>query len=471
MEGNILTWITERADPSAVALECGCRRITYGQLLKQAAALGEQIKMKCSGARPGKLRIGVRYPSGMNYVSLALAVLHAEACFVPIPDELSEMEQQDLIQRTALDAVINGVATESAEVLQDGEVVAYWLKLRPEQARFSESEFAALNPAFIRFSSGTTGDAKGVILSHESLRARIESANTALRVAHGDRVLWVLPMAHHFAVSIVLYLYFGGTAILAEGAVVGADLLALGRRAGPTVMYGSPVHYRHLVAACAGGKAEWHDLRLAVCTAAALDQATADAFSASFERPLVQAMGIIEAGLPLMNGDGAEAVPTAVGKPLCGWECRLREHTNELLIRGPGMFDAYLDPWMPRDRALETSGWFATGDVARMDDQGRFFLVGRLKSMINMGGMKVFAEEIERVLESHDAVERALVSGRTHSLYGELPMARVMVKQAIAATALMRWCRERLATWKVPVSIEFVSELPITASGKLKRVQ
>jgi long-chain acyl-CoA synthetase len=106
-----------------------------------------------------------------------------------------------------------------------------------------------------------------------------------------------------------------------------------------------------------------------------------------------------------------------------------------------------------------------------MDDQGRFFLVGRLKSMINMGGMKVFAEEIERVLESHDAVERALVSGRTHSLYGELPMARVMVKQAIAATALMRWCRERLATWKVPVSIEFVSELPITASGKLKRVQ
>ncbi|MBL9113453.1 MAG: acyl--CoA ligase [Verrucomicrobiaceae bacterium] len=470
MRGNVLSWIAERADQRAVALECAGRQLSYGELLEASRQLADQIRARCMDLREGVLRIGLHFPSGVDYVPLAMAVLQAGACFVPVPEELSCVEKQDLIQRTALDALITSDDPPGAHPISHGAVRAWLSVLKRGESALDEVAFTELNPAFIRFSSGTTGAAKGVVLSHESLRERIICANQALKIGEGDRILWVLPMAHHFAVSIVLYLYFGGTAILAEGAALGSDLLEMGRRTSPTVMYGSPLHYRQLVGACGGAKAGWSELRLAISTAAALDSATADAFCSAFGLPLTQAMGIIEAGLPLVNLDDAEGCPTAVGKPLPGWECRVSEESGELLFRGPGMFDAYLDPWTLRDEVLDSEGWFHTGDVAQMDEAGRVELVGRLKSMINVGGMKVFAEEIERVMEQHPSVARAMVTGRDHAVFGEIPIAKVMAKgDERESKDVLRWCRQRLAGWKVPAVIEWVDQLPTTASGKLKR--
>ena len=150
---------------------------------------------------------------------------------------------------------------------------------------------------------------------------------------------------------------------------------------------------------------------------------------------------------------------------------RIEGEPGEVLLRGPGLFDAYLDPWLPRRDVVDAAGWFATGDLGRRDAAGRIRLCGRKKTLINVGGMKVFPEEVERVLDAHPKVQRALVEARLHPLYGEVPVARFIPAADGAPTALelRSHCRQHLAGYKIPLLFSAVTELPLTASGKLKR--
>lgn len=485
---SIVEAIRERAQPQATALVQKERSLTYEELFSRCDAIAGTLR-SCLTPEPGRvdrLRVGVHYPSCLDYVPLALATLAAGGCFVPIPDELAEEEKRELMQRTALDAVVvieNAAAWVPAEALRVGELevggqkVLIFRRSQPEAA-FPKAEFEALNPAFIRFSSGTTGKSKGVLLSHESLLERITSANEGLKIGQGDRVLWVLPMAHHFAVSIVLYLYHGATTIIEE-THLGEDLLRAGAEQKATVMYGSPVHYRQLVEA--PDVAQWTTLRLAVATAAALDAATAQKFHARFGLVLVQGLGIIELGLPILNLAGAQTVPEALGLPLPAYQALLKDDAGhepaqgepgEICLRGPGMFDAYLDPWLPRAQVVDPDGWFATGDLGRRDEAGLIYICGRKKTLINVGGMKVFPEEVEAVLDSHPKVQRAMVEARLHPLYGEVPVARYIASAEGAPTTMeiRNHCRAKLAGYKIPLMFSVVTELPLTASGKLKRV-
>jgi len=339
-----------------------------------------------------------------------------------------------------------------------------------------ESEFQALDPAFIRFSSGTTGRSKGVVLGHKSLAARVAAANAALGIGPGDKVLWLLPMAHHFAVSIVLYLYHGACTVLA-GSHLAESVLETARESRCTVMYGAPFHCAMLAADDRGGA--WPDLRLAVSTAAPLPEETARAFASRFGKPLVQALGIIEVGLPLINTGGANDVPAAVGRPLPACDVELRDeegrpvalgNTGELWIKGPGMFDAYFSPWQPADEIL-VDGWFATGDLAVTDAAGRVFIRGRKSNVINVGGMKVFPEEVEAVLLKHPAVAACRVIGESHPILGAAVAAEIVAcgQQAPDARELAAWCRCSLASFKVPARFRHVEKLGVTASGKVRR--
>jgi len=419
----------------------------------QARMLECEHGLRCDAAWPQALnrpRIGLRAPSGADYIVLALAILKAGACFVPIPGELTASEQYELIERTALHAVLTAKSAEdwSLEAIQAPEMTMN------------------LNAAIIRFSSGTTARSKGVVITHETLLARITAANEGLRIGSEDRVLWVLPMAHHFAVSIILYLYHGATTILAPASDP-AVMLRMLRDHQATVMYGSPYHYTML--AGQPDAAVMRGLRLAVSTAFALTAEVAELFFAKTGKHLTQGMGIIEAGLPILNLEHAGTKPTSIGKPLPAFVVKIED--GELLIRGPGMFDAYLSPWQPQDEVLR-EGWLATGDMAEMDEDGCLFLKGRVRSVINVGGMKCFPEEVEAVLRSHPCVEAARVIGRVHAALGFVPVAEVVARneaEPSLAGELKKLCQQRLSAYKVPLLFTFVSELPLTASGKLRR--
>lgn len=459
---NIVERIFQNADRRAVALICGGEEITYGQLIERVEAAARPI-----AASPAA-RVGLDCPNGVAHVVLALAILRAGKCLVPIASELSTRERERVIRETGLGAIVD--AAGDVRAVPVGEV------------SFDESALAALNPAFIRFSSGTTGTSKGIVLSHESLLERVVAANRGLHIGPVDRIVWILPMAHHFAVSIMLYLLHGATTII-ENSHLAEDVLTAATEYGGTVLYGAPFH--HALLAAEGSGRAWPSLRLAVSTAAALPLATVQAFAQRFGQPLVQGLGIIEVGLPLLNLARPREKPVSVGQPLPDYTAEVRlaqapastsplRHLGgegELFLRGPGMLDAYLCPWRPRAEILE-DGWFRTGDLARMDEDGDFQLLGRSHSVINVAGLKCFPEEIEAVLQELPDVRRARVLGKPNARFGAVPVAEIVPRDPLQPpkiAALAAHCREALARYKVPVEFRLVESIPLTPSGKIQR--
>lgn len=404
-------------------------------------------------------RIGVRFPNGLAYIAVALAVLESGACFVPIPDELTDSERDQLISDTSLHAFIQAEDSGIPLPLHLGHAAI--CESSPTSPAFPVAQFEALNPAFIRFSSGTTGASKGVVLSHESLLARILAANRGLKFQAGDRVLWTLPMAHHFAVTIILYLYHGVTTVLEESHHPEA-IYEAARESRTNLLYGSPFHFAQLAECRSAGPLP--DLRLAISTASALNPDIARSFEKRFQLPLTQALGIIEVGLPILNLEEARENPGALGQPLPDY--KVKEQDGELLIKGPGMFDAYLVPWQPRN-----DEWFATGDLVTIEDN-TITMEGRLKSVINVAGMKVFPEEIENVLNTHPDITESRVFAEKHATLGSYPCAEVVVTEGASPPTmreLRSFCEKNLASYKLPMQVRQVTGIPRTASGKIKR--
>jgi len=446
----------------------GVRIVSVAELVGSFEAHAKRLRAE--GVRAGD-RCGLVARQGKGFIELALGILAADACLAPIPDDHRGASFDAFLERARLHHVV-----------EEDEAGFAFRSLKPTAIDGAgDADFRALRPAYLRFTSGTTSRRKGVILGHETILARLAAANRALRIGPEDRVLWLLPMAHHFVVSILLYLQ-QGAAILLPASSLARPILELANRGGATLCYASPNHIRLLasdVSSLALPK-----LRLAVSTADGLRAALARQFAQRFGIPVTQALGIIEVGLPVANLAAAAEKPEALGQPLPDYQVWLRgddgrplvgptspERSGEICIRGPGMLDAYLDPWLTAREVLEPDG-FRTGDQGWFDADGNLFLVGRRANRISMAGMKFFAEEVEEVLAAHPGLRASRVFAREHSHLGEIPVAEVVPEDPARPPdprALTAFCRERLPAYKIPREFRVVGEIARTSSGKLRR--
>ncbi len=445
--------------------------ITYGAFQRDIQRLVEQLHQ--AGIRKG-MNIGLHYPSGQAYIAFTYALWACDACVTPIPMELANEEKQQILHHIAIDAVISMV--QLSDVLTPiGETIVLTEQaclLKVKALCEPPPALVGLNPAFIRFTSGTTGDAKGVVLSHETIFERIQAANQGLHIGPDDRIVWLLSMAYHFAVSIVAYLTFGATIILCKNSF-GITILQSANRHQATLIYGAPTHYELMTHDRSTQKLP--PLRLSIVTTARLFPEVADAFYQRFGLPLNETYGIIELGLPAVNLDQPREKQGSVGKLLPAYSIKLRhqgdEVAGEILFRGPGLLDAYYDPWQPRAAILQ-HGWLATGDLGVMDDAGFLTIVGRSKEMISVAGMKFFPQEVETVLESHPTIRAACIFGVKAPRLGETPMAHIVLTEGTeppSETELKDYCTQHLASYKIPSQFQWVNRLTRTASGKLLR--
>jgi len=447
--------------------------ISYGSLI---AAVDELCRtLRAAGVSEGQ-RVGVTAPQTARFVETALAVMSLGACLVPIPADAGRAALDTLCERAYLHRLVTtaDLSSLAPSVRELGTAAALDAAV--------EREFAAVSPAYLRFTSGTTDTRKGVVIGHRRIAERLAAANATLAIGPADRVLWLLPMAHHFVVSILLYLRAGATIALPASSLA-SSLLRFAAAAGATVLYASP--YQLGLLAGDGSPHALGGLRLAVSTTEQLRAQTARTFAHRFGLPVVQALGIIEVGLPVINHVSAAAKPEALGRPLPDYDVWLRDEdgsrleasspqrTGEICIRGPGLFDAYLDPWTPSSSMPDG---LRTGDQGWFDDDGDLHLVGRRRNRINVAGMKFFCEEVERVLDSHPAVRHSLVYAREHPHLGEIPAADVVLQARTAemediAKELSRYCRDRLQSYMVPRSFRVVDELALTPTGKVARAE
>jgi long-chain acyl-CoA synthetase len=459
---NLMELLDQTASnwPKKTALKEGETVVSYAKLVEAINIFALQLLTFQSSAG---CRVGLCLPNSINYVALTFALWRINAVVVPIPMECTEEEFLNIVATMRLEAVITQKPRGQSAPLQPD---CFFTKLLPP----SPPDNHGLNIAFIRFTSGTTSARKGVVLSHETIRDRIAASNKFLRIGPDDTVIWCLPMSHHFLVTIVLYMSVGATVVLARHVLAQPFLEAVNRWHG-TVLYAAPFHYALLARDNSGAKIS--SVRLAVSTTCSLPQDVAENFRQRFGLRLTPALGVIELGLVCVNDDPA-ARQDSVGRPQPDYAVQIRnpDHDGygEVVFAGPGFFDAYDNPWTPREQ-LMPDGWFATGDIGRIDAQGYLFLAGRKVAVINLAGRKVFPEEIESVLNRHPDVRESRVFGATHPHLGETVEAEIVLNQPGAGLDSVRvFCREHLASYKIPTRFTVVNALPRTpVTGKIRR--
>ena len=458
------------------AIVDGNRNISYGDLF--AAVDKVAILLKEYGIKDAE-RVGLLYSDSIEYVIINLAVLSIKAVIVPIFSSLSRDEINALAEKMEINFIISEKESEFQNMNSQGLFVCtpekgFFLYHCTSKKSISEA-FRALNPAFIRFSSGTTGVNKGVILSHESIMQRAEAANKGLNITSKDEIIWVLSMSFHFVVTIFLFLRQAATIIICSRAFPETLLDGL-KQNKATFMYASPFHYYMLTHTDMFSSDLLSGIRMAVSTASKLPGENAAAFYEKFGFELSQAYGIIEIGLPFINQSQDKSKRSSVGKILSDYEIKLlntdSEEIGEVWIRGKGMLEAYFSPWKTRKDLLQDN-WFNTGDIGKLDKDGFLFLTGRTKNIINFCGMKIFPYEVELVVNQHPAVKESLVYGVPHSSYGQIPCARVVLKEKLNtdfnSRGIKKFCYMHLAPHKVPKEFHLVSYLDKTPSGKLLR--
>jgi long-chain acyl-CoA synthetase len=451
---DILTLIRQKSEtqPDQLAFsnaEQG-ESVTYGDLIGRADKVAARLIER--GCRKNE-RCGLILSDGAEFLVSALGILAAGLCLVPIATFLPEDEKDFVIKAAGLNWL-------------------YRQKRRLFRLPFAEpvdgqndQEFRACNPAYIRFTSGTTGRRKGILLGHQAIVDRLDAANTVLQIDSTDRIWFALPMADHFIVSILLYLSRGATVL---GLAKRESWRATAQKYRPTVTYGSPDFYQALL----DSDVEALDsLRLAISTTSPLKPPLAVDFARRFHKNLNPALGIIEVGLLTINtrSDKIESV----GQPMPAYTVTLvgergepvnQGEIGEIQIKGRGLLNAYLAPWRPVDRFMKQYG-YATGDFAWLDADGYLFLAGRGKNRLQIDGIQFFCEEVETILNTLPGIEesRVFLDSISQTLSAELVGSPGPPEQL---TGLLL---QRIDPRKVPRHFQIVESLPRTPNGKLRR--
>lgn len=337
--------------------------------------------------------------------------------------------------------------------------------------------------AVICYTSGTTGRSKGAMLTHRNFIANCEQiSRIELHAARpDDRLLLVLPLFHIFAMNV------GMNAALRAGATIvlmtrfePVAVLETIQRHRCTIFLGAPPMYVAWVNLPDLEKYDLSSLRVVNSGAAPLPGQVLERFAELTGVQIMEGYGLTETS-PVTHGNfaGPVAKPGSIGPAIPGVECRLvDEHDEdvpagaegEIAVRGENVMLGYWN--RPEDTAEALrGGWFHTGDIATVDQDGYYTIVDRKKDMINAGGFKVWPREVEEVLFRHPAVREAAVVPYPDPYAGERPLAFIALKEGQQATAdeLIAYCRDHLASFKAPERVEFRDELPKLPTGKVLR--
>ncbi|MEV6734055.1 long-chain fatty acid--CoA ligase [Streptomyces sp. NPDC051364] len=336
------------------------------------------------------------------------------------------------------------------------------------------------DPALILYTSGTTGTPKGAELTHGNLVSNTATtAETLIQVGPDDILFGGLPLFHAF----------GQTCALNASVAAGATLTLLPRfdpqralevmhRDGVTVFLGVPTMYSALLHAELPDSFDGSRLRLAVSGGAAIPVEVLQGFERRFDATVLEGYGLSETSpVASFNHPDRPRKAGSIGVPIRGVEMKLVAEdgseagpgeVGEIAIRGENLMNGYFN--RPKETAEAVrDGWFHTGDLARVDEEGFYFIVDRKKDLIIRGGYNVYPREVEEVLYEHPAVAEAAVVGVPHEVHGEEVAAVIALREGADATAeeIRDYVKERVAAYKYPRIVTFTAELPKGPTGKI----
>jgi len=338
--------------------------------------------------------------------------------------------------------------------------------------------------ALIQYTGGTTGVAKGVMLTHYNLLVNTTQAGAwCYKVDRPNQgYLAALPFFHVFGLTVLLNLSVktGGMLILLPRFQVGAVVKAI-HKFKPTLFPGAPTMYISLINYPDVHKYDLSSIEVCVSGAAALPLEVQEKFEKLTGGRLIEGYGLTETS-PITHANNIWGVRKtgSIGIPYPDTEARIVDPNSgeplpngeigELVIKGPQVMKGYWNNSTETARTLK-DGWFYTGDLGRMDEDGFFYILDRRKDLIIAGGYNIYPREVEEILFEHPDVEEAVVAGMADPYRGETVKAFIVLKDGatVSAAELKAFCKERLAAYKVPQAYEFRDSLPKTLVGKILR--
>ena len=482
------------AAPDREALVTPQGRLTFAELLEQVRRFSGAAL--ASGIKSGD-RVGIWAPNTADWVIASLALTGIGAVLVPINTRFKGEEARYLIDRTGVRLLVVddvflrellgvdplvALGNPDVSVLRTSELESF-LARSPEISGDEVDKRAAAvtedDPSDIIFTSGTTGRPKGAVATHgQSVRLFQTWADT-VGVREGERMLVVAPFFHTFGykAGLLACLLKRATLVPLKVFDVDAALTAIATER-IDVVPGPPTLYSSLLEHPSRLSADLSSLRLAVTGAAVVPTALIARMRDELGfREVITAYGLTECGgfaTACRPGDPDEVISLTSGRAAEGVEVRVLAELGqpgEVVVRGFAVMSGYWDDPVATAEAIDVEGWLHTGDIGVMDDDGNLRITDRLKDMYVVGGFNAYPAEIEQVLVRHEGVSEAAVIGVPDERLGEVGKAFVVARAgaAVSSAELLGWCRERLANYKVPRTLDLVDALPKNATGKVTK--
>lgn len=465
----------------------GCT-YTFGDLDIRSARLARLLAAR--GLEPGD-RLAVYLPNQVALVDLYLACVRSGVIFVPVNILYRGRELRHIVADCEPRALVAAAAPEVAVPVWSADELAEEAPsasgpdgphgIRDGEAAPARASLHEDTPAVLVYTSGTTGAAKGAILTHGNLVANASALVTAWQIAASDRLLLALPLFHVHGLGNGLHTWLASGCRLRllarfDRETIADELLAFET----TLFFGVPAMYARLLEVDETlARAIGRRVRLFVSGSAPLPPPVFEAFRARFGHHILERYGMSETLMTLSNPCAGERRPGTVGFPLPGVSVRVVDargnpagpgETGELWVRSPSVCAGYWrNPVATRQAFVE--GWFRTGDLAARAADGYYTLKGRLSDLVISGGFNIYPREVEACLEEHPDVAEAAVVGRPDAVRGEVPVAFVVPRpgRALDPAALEAHCRARMASFKVPRAFTCLEALPRNALGKVQK--
>ena len=356
--------------------------------------------------------------------------------------------------------------------------------VRPKSPEPTRPAIDADDGYCILYTSGTTGKPKGAVLPHRQVLWNAINTVVSWGLSENDISPILTPMFHSggLFVFLVPLFYAGGRVVLARNFDSEESLKVIVEEK-CTVILGVPTLFQVWMNSPMFDKADFSHVHFFISGGAPCPPKLIEAWNRTKGVTMRQGYGLTEVGVNCFSMTDEDALRKAgsVGKPIFHSQVRLVDtddndvavgETGELIIAGPTVCAGY---WRNLEATADSlrDGWFHTGDMARQDEEGYFYIAGRYKDMIISGGENVYAAEVEAVFREHEAVADAALISQPDEKWGEVGLMVVLLKPegSVTGEELQEFCRERLARYKVPKRIEFVDELPYSPYGKVIKAE
>lgn len=479
------------------------RKISYKELYQAAGKLSQGLKNL--GIKK-KDRVALFLHNTPEFIISYFAIINIEAVCVPINNMLKEEELGFILKDCGAKLVISSIVY--LDIINSAKIKSPDLKhtiiidgLAPNAFNFYEiiersvikKEKVFINPdetASILYTSGTTGDPKGAMLTHKNLLSNIKSCAPCINISEKDNFICVLPMFHSFAftVCVLLPLSAGASITIIEHLRPFRRVVRNIIKKKITIFIGIPsifnvLAHMEIPHVFTSRILKLIDpLRLCVSGAAALPAEVLNAFENKFRVPLLEGYGLTEAS-PVVSLNPAHGIrkPGSVGLPIKGVEVKIVDakardlacnEIGELLVKGDNIMKGYFNRDAETKEVIK-DGWLYTGDIAKIDEDGYIYIVDRKKDMINVRGLNVYPAEIEKVLTKHPKIKEAAVVGVADKFKGEVPKAFIVLKEneTLDGQEVIKYLRKNLASFKIPKFIEFRQVFSKTSTGKILKRQ